>query len=56
MCLAQFLKKRSVLEKLDLKVLSAYGVFYAENAGYTVSSYGRAKICKQSKSVNLLDM
>ena len=56
------LEKRSVLEKLDLEVLSVYGVFYAKNAGYTVkldvraSSYGHVKICEPSKSVNLLDM
>ena len=36
MFLEWFFKKRSVLEKLDLEVLSTYGVFYEKNAGYTV--------------------
>ena len=33
---AYLLEKRSVLEKLALEVLSAYGVFYAKHVGYTV--------------------
>ena len=31
-CFKYLFEKRSVLEKLDLEVLSAYGVFYAGNA------------------------